>query len=74
MSKDKRYPRDLDGGYVIRDEDTMEYFCGLNKWDIQLRKAQIYHSVKYANDILERYGTRRELGVHKVIIRIEDIK
>ena len=74
MSKSKIYPKELDGGYVIRDEETMEYFCGLNKWDTQLRKAQIYHSIRYANDILERYGTRRKLGVHTVIMRVEDIK
>lgn len=74
MGKNSSYPIEIDGGYVIRDENTMEYFCGLNKWDKQLRKAQIYHSIKYANDILMRYQSRRKLGVHTLIMRVEDVK
>lgn len=35
-----------DKGYIIRRLFTGEFYCGLGKWDKQLRKAQIYHSRK----------------------------
>lgn len=33
-----------DGGYVIYSIKTDEYYCGLNKFNKQLRQAKIYHS------------------------------
>lgn len=44
MSTEKRM-------YVIQAEDDGQFWCGLNKWDKQLRKAKIYHSLQYARDI-----------------------
>ena len=73
MGNSGRYPVEIDGGYVVRDENTLEYFCGLNQWDKQLRKAKIYHSVKYTNEVILKY-TNRKLNVHRVIMRVEDIK
>ena len=74
MAINKLYPVELDGGYVLRDKNTAEYFCGLNQWDKQLRKAKIYHSVKYTNDVINQFKNKRELEVHTVIMRIEDVK
>lgn len=31
------------------------FWCGYNRWDEQLRKAQIFVSEKFANDIVKRY-------------------
>lgn len=60
----------VDGGYVIKDSITKEYFCGMNTWDKQLRKAKIYHSVKYANDVMNdsRFGNRT-MNIAKVEIK-----
>lgn len=33
--------------FAIKDRNDM-YYCGLKKWDKQLRKAQLFHSFKYA--------------------------
>lgn len=40
--------------YVIQADDGM-FFCGLKYWDKQLRKAKIYHSLLYANDVVKAY-------------------
>lgn len=58
----------VDGGYVVKDSVTKEYFCGMNTWDKQLRKANIYHSVKYANATVEdpRFSNRT-----MVIVKVE---
>lgn len=36
-----------DRGIAIKDING-NYYCGLKKWDKQLRKAKLYHSVEYA--------------------------
>lgn len=36
-----------DFGIVLKNSQGL-YYCGLNKFDNQIRKSQIYHSVKYA--------------------------
>lgn len=33
--------------WAVKDIDG-SYFCGNNKWDKQIRKAQLYRSEKYA--------------------------
>lgn len=42
-----------DSGYVIYDKQYEVYFCGMNKWDKQPRKALIYHSENYVKSALE---------------------
>lgn len=42
-----------DIGFVAKDIDTNEYFIGSGNWDKQIRKAKIYHSWKYVNEIKE---------------------
>lgn len=40
--------------YVIQ-LNTGEYYCGYKHFDKQLRKAKIYHSLKFAQDIVDEY-------------------
>lgn len=63
-----------DGGYVVKDTLNKQYFCGLNTWDKQLRKAKIYHSEKYATEIVEdpRYSNRT-MSIVKVEIKEVDL-
>lgn len=55
-----------DKGFVILDIRTELFYCGLNKWDKQLRKAQIYHSKKHA----EEYIYLKDLGSRCVILPV----
>ena len=54
--------------YVVFCEDDGTYWCGLNTWDKQLRKAKVFHSLKYANEVAERY---KWLKLRNVEIRME---
>lgn len=38
--------------YAVKDDDGY-YWCGMNHWDNQLRKALFYNSLKYASAILK---------------------
>ena len=38
--------------YAIKDKNGF-YYIGYNQWDKQLRKAKLYHSIFYANQIKE---------------------
>lgn len=65
-----------DYGLVIIDTTTNKYYCGCNKFDVQLRKAKIYHSEKYAKDIIDDILSRkmhidRKLVMLPVEIRIK---
>ena len=40
--------------YVVQSENG-GFWCGMNSWDVQLRKAQIFHSLKYAGDVVKRF-------------------
>lgn len=64
----------VDDGYVIKDSITKEYFCGMNTWDKQLRKANIYHSVKYANHVMnDSRFSNRTMNIVKVEIKEADL-
>ena len=41
-----------DFAYAIKDKNGF-YYIGYNQWDKQLRKAKLYHSIFYANQIKE---------------------
>lgn len=45
-----------DNGYVIKNSDGL-YFTGYNQVSNQLRKAKIYHSIRYANDSATELNT-----------------
>ena len=36
--------------FAIKDENGF-YYCGLKQWAKQIRKAQLFHSFKYAKDV-----------------------
>ena len=54
--------------YVVFCEDTEKYWCSYNTWSDQLRKATIFHSTKYANEVHKRY---KELRLKNVEVRME---
>ena len=53
--------------YVVFCEDTEKYWCSYNTWSDQLRKATIFHSIKYANEVHKRY---KELRLKNVEVRM----
>ena len=53
--------------YVVFCENDGTYWCGFNKWDKQLRKAKVFHSLKYANEVHSRFNA---LKLKNVEIRI----
>lgn len=40
---------------LVVQAEQGSFWCGYNRWDEQLRKAQIFVSEKFANDIVKRY-------------------
>lgn len=40
--------------YVVQADDGM-FYCGMKYWDKQLRKAKIYHSLDFAEDVCKTY-------------------
>ena len=57
-----------DFAYAIKDKNGF-YYIGYNQWDKQLRKAKLYHSIFYANQIKEdNRFINRELSIVKVSI------
>lgn len=44
-----------DTGIVIYDADTKKYWCNLNTWSPCIRKAEIYHSMSYVNDVIKKF-------------------
>lgn len=53
--------------YVVRCESG-EYWCGLRKWDNQLRKAQIFTSLEFAGRVVFDY---KHLNPTIVEVRLE---
>lgn len=46
---------DKDSGIVLVDIDTETFYCGLNTFDKSLRKAKIYHSKKWIDEVIKQY-------------------
>jgi hypothetical protein len=67
-----------DNGYVIKNSDGL-YFTGYNQVynqvSNQLRKAKIYHSIRYANDSANELNTnpRRLPGVKNDFVLVKII-
>ena len=61
-----------DFAYTIKDKNGF-YYIGYNQWDKQLRKAQLYHSIFYANQIKEdnRFISK---GLSIVKVSIEEVE
>lgn len=47
-----------DTGIVIYDADTNKYWCNLNTWSPYLRKAEIYHSMSYVNNVIKKFSQK----------------
>ena len=61
----------IDGGYVIKTT-TGAYYCGYNTIDVQLRKAKIYHSLRYAQDAIKSLQkSARFRNFEFIIINVE---
>ena len=48
--------------YAVKDENGF-YWCGYNKWENQIRKAKLFHSLKYANEVVIRYQNKNPITV-----------
>lgn len=56
--------------YGIKNNNN-EYFIGFNKWDKQLRKAKLYTSMKWANEVKDDLKLRfseMDLKIIEVVI------
>lgn len=60
-----------DNGIVILDTENNTYYCGLNTWDKQLRKAKIYHKDKWANDVILEYNKKGKSKLTKLAVSIK---
>lgn len=49
-----------DFGIVLKNSQGL-YYCGLNKFDNQIRKSQIYHSMKYAEEACRHLNSAESL-------------
>ena len=58
--------------YAIKN-DNDEYFIGYGKWDKQVRKAKLYHAIKWAEEVMNdsRFDGLK-LKIVKVIIYEEE--
>ena len=56
--------------FVVRSTDG-RYWCGQNLWDLQLRKAQIFTSLRYAQDVVSRYA-RVDPKIYPVTMTVTD--
>lgn len=66
----------FDTGLVICHKPSNTYYCGLNKWDKQLRKAKIYHKERYLMEWLENYCKEENEPLTDyaiIMIRIETV-
>lgn len=48
----------LDTGIVIYDVNTKQYWCNQNSWSPLLRKAEIYHSMHYVDQVIKKFPNK----------------
>lgn len=58
--------------FAIKDKHNC-YYTGYNQWDKQLRKAKLYHSYKYAEDI-KNDKRFKEHDAHIVKVLITEVE
>lgn len=58
--------------FAIKDDNGF-YYCGLNKWDKQLRKAQLFHSFKWAKEARDNPKWTAISGTKIVRVRIFEV-
>lgn len=59
--------------YIVQS-DNGEFWCGMNIWDKQLRKAKIFHSLKYAGECCERFKARNPKIVEVSLTIVPEMK
>lgn len=55
MPKPQKQLEISDTGTVIYDADTNQFWCNLNTWSASIRKAEIYHSDKYVQNVIRKF-------------------
>lgn len=58
--------------FAVKDENGF-YYCGLKQWDKQIRKAQLFHSFKYAKDVRDDQRWTAISGTKIVRVRIFEV-
>jgi len=53
---------DTGSGFVGYNTVTKCYYCGMNKFDKQLRKALIYHDITFLQDVI-RYNEMENMAI-----------
>lgn len=53
---------------AIVNKDTEEYYYGLKTWGKELRKAELYHSMMYVQEVIKRYSALN-LKIVEIFIR-----
>lgn len=48
------------------------YWIGYNQWDKQIRKAKLFVSIKYANEVVKRYQEQNPKIVKVEIREVQD--
>lgn len=47
------------------------YWTGYNSYDKQIRKAKLFHSIKYANEVVKRYP---QFNPEVIKVEIREVK
>lgn len=63
-----------DSGIVVFRSDTKQYYCGLNTWDKQLRKAKIYHQKRWAEEAIDSFVNDRNKPLSRNIFSMHGIE
>jgi len=71
--------KDTDIGLAIYHKKSQTYYCGLNQWDRQLRKAKFYHKEKYLMEWLTNYCNDKaelvsEYEIHEIALNVVSTK
>ena len=66
--------KDMDSGMVIYNKKNNVYYCGMNTWDKQLRKAKVYHVKRYVKDDIDKIVTEDTRDIFKRTYSLEDIE
>ena len=59
-----------DGGYVLKNADGI-YYCGLKTFSDKFYKAQIYHSISYAEEALEKINEEKYRGGDFQLVKVK---
>lgn len=57
--------------FAVKSNDG-SYWTGYNQWDKQIRKAKLFVSMKYANEVVKRYQEYNPKIVKVEIREVQD--